>query len=220
MKRFLLFILGVAACSVHLMAQNIRGKVVDYENKPIEAVTVVMQSADSVYVDAAITDVNGDFTFNHNIEHYRLIFQHLLYETVSEEFKEDSAGVIIMKEKDYTLNEVVVKGERPLVKAVNGSLTYDVAVIAEKSAVSNAYDAITRLPGVMEQNGTLNLLGAGEVTVILNGKPSSMTGEQLTNLLRNTPVSNVEKAEVMYSAPAKYRVRGAVINVELKRQKS
>ena len=83
MKRFLLFILGVAACSVHLMAQNIRGKVVDYENKPIEAVTVVMQSADSVYVDAAITDVNGDFTFNHNIEHYRLIFQHLLYETVS-----------------------------------------------------------------------------------------------------------------------------------------
>ena len=220
MKRFLLFILGVAACSVHLMAQNIRGKVADNENKPIEAVTVVMQSADSVYVDAAITDVNGDFTFNHNIEHYRLIFQHLLYETVSEEFKEDSAGVIIMKEKDYTLNEVVVKGERPLVKAVNGSLTYDVAVIAEKSAVSNAYDAITRLPGVMEQNGALNLLGAGEVTVILNGKPSSMTGEQLTNLLRNTPVSNVEKAEVMYSAPAKYRVRGAVINVELKRQKS
>ena len=40
------------------------------------------------------------------------------------------------------------------------------------------------------------------------------------SLLKNTPVSNVEKAEVMYSAPAKYRVRGAVINIELKKQKS
>ncbi|MEB3376230.1 hypothetical protein SFC43_34960 [Bacteroides sp. CR5/BHMF/2] len=43
-----------------------------------------------------------------------------------------------------------------------------------------------------------------------------MTNEQLMNLLKNTPVSNVKKAEVMYNAPAKYRVRGAVINIELK----
>ena len=47
-----------------------------------------------------------------------------------------------------------------------------------------------------------------------------MSGEQLANLLKNTPVGNVEKAEVMYSAPAKYRVRGAVINLVLKNRKS
>lgn len=34
------------------------------------------------------------------------------------------------------------------------------------------------------------------------------------------PVSNVAKAEVMYNAPAKYRVRGAVINLVLKNTKS
>lgn len=36
------------------------------------------------------------------------------------------------------------------------------------------------------------------------------------SLLKNTPVSRIEKAEVMYSAPAKYNVRGAAINLVLK----
>lgn len=51
----------------------------------------------------------------------------------------------------------------------------------------------------------------------MNGKPTTMTSEQLETLLRNTPVNRVEKAEVMYSAPPELHVRGAVINVVIKR---
>ena len=47
----------------------------------------------------------------------------------------------------------------------------------------------------------MTLVGAGNLTVILNGKPTTMDVGQLETLLRNTPVSRVEKAEVMYSAP-------------------
>ena len=43
-----------------------------------------------------------------------------------------------------------------------------------------------------------------------------MNNEQLVNLLKNTPASRVEKAEVMYSAPPQYHVRGAAINLTLK----
>ena len=43
-----------------------------------------------------------------------------------------------------------------------------------------------------------------------------MDAEQLETILRNTPVSRVEKAEVMYSAPPEYHVRGAAINIVLK----
>ena len=45
-----------------------------------------------------------------------------------------------------------------------------------------------------------------------------MSYEQLINLLKNTPASRVEKAEVMYSAPPQYHVRGAAINLILKGQ--
>ena len=142
------------------------------------------------------------------------------YRTLILDLQKDKAGTIILKEESTMLKGIVVNGERPLVKAEKGALTYDVEAMAEKRTISNAYESITRLPGVVEQNEKLTLMGAGGVTVILNGKPSSMTNEQLMNLLKNTPVSNVKKAEVMYNAPAKYRVRGAVINIELKKQKS
>ena len=83
--------------------------------------------------------------------------------------------------------------------------------------MNNAYEALTKLPGVQEDKEGLTLAGAGSVTVILNGKPMTMKAAQLETLLRNTPVDRVEKAEVMYSAPPQYHVRGAVINVVLKR---
>ena len=43
-----------------------------------------------------------------------------------------------------------------------------------------------------------------------------MDAGQLETILRNTPVSRIEKAEVMYSAPPEYHVRGAAINMVLK----
>ena len=81
--------------------------------------------------------------------------------------------------------------------------------------VDNAYDAVKELPGVTEMNGGLQLAGQG-VTVILNGKVTTLSVEQLYTLLRSIPASRIEKAEVMYNAPARYQVRGALINVQLK----
>ena len=99
------------------------------------------------------------------------------------------------------------------VKVEEGRLGYNLAQLADGKVVNNAYEALTKLPGVQEDKEGLTLAGAGSVTVILNGKPTTMNTTQLETLLRNTPVDRVEKAEVMYSAPPQYHVRGAVINV-------
>lgn len=113
------------------------------------------------------------------------------------------------------LPEVMVKGERPVVKAQQGKLVYDMPRLLEQLPVSNAYEALKELPGVIEQEGDLSLGGRG-VSVIINGKVSTMSREQLKTLLESTPVSRLEKAEVMYAAPARYGIRGAMINVVLK----
>ena len=122
-----------------------------------------------------------------------------------------------MEAKDYNLEEVVIKGEKPLVKVEDGRLGYDLSVLSEKQAVSNAYEAITKLPGVQEKNGTLSLAGANSSHNSGKRQTTTMTSEQLETLLRNTPVNRIEKAEVMYSAPPELHVRGAVINVVMKR---
>ena len=113
------------------------------------------------------------------------------------------------------LPEVMVKGERPVVKAQQGKLVYDIPRFLEQQPVSNAFEALKELPGVMEQEGDLSL-GGREVSVIINGKVSTMSKEQLKILLESIPVSRLEKAEVMAAAPARYGIRGAMINVVLK----
>src|SRR5699024_3378393 len=73
-----------------------------------------------------------------------------------------------------------------------------------------------QLPGVQEINGNLSLAGAHNLSIILNGRPTTMSHEQLAILLKNTPASRVEKVEVMYSTPPQYHIRGAAINLLLK----
>lgn len=112
------------------------------------------------------------------------------------------------------LPEVEVMGSRPIMRAEQGKLVFDLPHLIEGKGVSTAYDALKELPGVTEQNGGLLLTGR-HVTVIIDGKPSTMTAEQVAQLLKSMPASRIRDAEVMVAAPASYQVRGQVINLNL-----
>ena len=112
------------------------------------------------------------------------------------------------------LSEAVVVGEIPIVKVDKGALVYDLPRILEKTPADNAFEAISKLPGVIPQGKGFSVAGRG-ATVVLDGKVSTLTAEQVNALLRSTPVSRIAKAEVIPNATAKYKVRGALINIVL-----
>ena len=115
----------------------------------------------------------------------------------------------------HVLPDVMVKGTRPIVKVKGAALTYDLPQLLKDHPVDNAYEAIKQLPGVTEENDALKL-NAGGVTVMIDGKATNMTDEQLYALLKSIPTSRIANAEVLYNAPAKYLVKGQVINLQLK----
>lgn len=211
-KKIMILILFLGNIGIS-QAQTITGKIINDDQQPVEGATIIMQLPDSTYIDAAVSVHDGSFVLEHETDSYILIIQHILYHTKQVKGQTTDAGIITLEQKDYNLDEVVIKGERPLVKVKNGRLDYDLSVLSEKQAVNNVYEAITKLPGVQENNGRLSLAGASSLTIVMNGKPTTMTSEQLETLLRNTPVNRVEKAEVMYSAPPELHVHGAVINI-------
>lgn len=127
---------------------------------------------------------------------------------------QDEVNYTYMDSLFQQLPEVLVKGERPVVKAERGKLVYDLPRMVERLPVNNAYEAIKELPGILEQEGSLTL-GGRSVTLVVNGKVSTLGKEDLKSVLQNTPVSRLEKAEIMYAAPARYRIRGAMVNVIL-----
>lgn len=114
------------------------------------------------------------------------------------------------------LDEVVVKGEKPQVKGEDGVMVVDLPGIVRDKPVNNILEALRYLPGVTNDNGIIGLTGASNVTVILNGEFTNMPVQNLYQLLYTTPVDRLKNVEIMYSAPAKYHVNGAVINVVLK----
>ncbi len=215
MKHILLLFL--IFCTSILQAQNIEGRVVDSLNNPVDGANVVLLRADSSFVDVQVTDTAGVFSFAHNLESFNLVVQHLAHHSFSCSFSSPDVGDIVIEPLDLALGEVVVSGERPLVRVEDGRLSYDLEQLVRDKVAGNTYEALTKLPGVSEKDGQLSLLGANSLSVIINGKPSTMTAEQVYALLKSTPVSRVEKVEVMYSAPPQYHVRGAALNIVLKK---
>ena len=219
MHRFRLILLPLCLfATATAIGQTVTGHIVDERQQPVAGVAVVMQTPDSVYVDAVASDLEGRFAIASGVRPYRLLFQHLSYDPLTVERSGDDAGTVTLTEATNLVDEVVVRGERPLVKVEQGRLSYDLQVAVQGKIAANAYEALTKLPGVSERDGALTLAGAAGVTVILNGKPSTMTAEQLAALLKSTPVEQVEKVEVLYAAPPQYHIRGAAINVVLRRR--
>lgn len=210
------FLLALSSFQTAVLGQMINGKVIDNKQQPIDGVTIILQAIDSTYVGASISDTDGIFTLKSQLKEYRLIIQHILYEAKQITGKGNNIGIIQLQSKDYALDEVVIRAERPFVKIENGRLGYNLAILTQNQLVNNAYETLAKLPGVQEDRGSLTLAGAGKLTVILNGKPTTMDAGQLETLLRNTSVNRVEKAEIMYSAPPEYHIRGAAINIVLK----
>lgn len=113
------------------------------------------------------------------------------------------------------LPEVMIKGSRPIVKAERGMLSYNMPLLLKQLPADNAYEALTRIPGVSDATGNISFLG-NEVTLIVNGQATTLTQEQLTERLKAMPAAQLAKAEVMLSAPARYHVRGMAISIVTK----
>ena len=122
---------------------------------------------------------------------------------------------LTMENMMHNLPEVMVKGSRPIVKAERGMLSYNMPLLLKQLPADNAYEALTRIPGISDATGSISFSG-NEVTLIVNGQATTLTQEQLAERLKAMPATQLAKAEVMLSAPARYHVRGMAINIVTK----
>lgn len=122
---------------------------------------------------------------------------------------------LTMENMMHNLPEIMVKGSRPIVKAERGMLSYNMPLLMKQLPADNAYEALTRIPGISDATGSISFSG-NEVTLIVNGQATTLTQEQLTERLKAMPAAQLAKAEVMLSAPARYHVRGMAINIVTK----
>ena len=130
-------LLGSYGLGIQLLdAQTVSGRITDRESSPVTGAAVVLQTPDSIFVSAAVSDADGRFTLSAQPEQYRLIVQHLLYRSRTVNGTGKDVGTIVLQPADHTIGEVVVKAERPIVRVEEGRLNYDLEQIVRDKVVN------------------------------------------------------------------------------------
>lgn len=221
MRKFILSTLILMALAYGLVAQQqVSGTLVNASGNGVDAVAVILNTADSVYVDAQVTDSCGRFSFSSVADGaYCLFFQHIAFKQTQKTFHVTGVpvelGRLSLTEKSVGIAEIEVKGERPLVVLREGRLTYDMPVLTAGKPITTAFDALKEVPGILSNGDQLSLVGARGLNILINGQVTGMTYEQLVMVLKSLPVSRVKNVQVLYSAPPQYNIRGAMLNVEI-----
>ena len=209
----------------HKTSHHLTGTIVDKQSQPVAYANIaILNPADSTLLSGGVSNESGYFAIPYEIpspigggwERGILIrISYVGYKTIYKRCTTENVGTIRLEPETYTINGIKVTGERQIVKAEHGHLTYNIPQLLEILPADNAYDALTNIPGVSEMNGSIMFSGQS-VTLIINGKPTTLSAEKVVERLKQMPAAMLAKAEVMPSAPAKYHVRGMAINIVTK----
>ena len=90
------------------------------------------------------------------------------------------------------------------------------------SAGANATELLRNVPSVdVDIDGNLSLRGSGNVTILIDGRPSGLVGSATQSLLEQIPASSIDRVEIITSPTAKYDPEGVagILNIILKKDK-
>jgi hypothetical protein len=127
----------------------------------------------------------------------------------------------ILPFQQQDLKEVKVVAKKKLVEQKIDKMVINVDA-AVTNAGTTAMDVLEKSPGVqVDKDGNISLKGKQGVMVMIDGRPTYLSGTELANLLRGMESSQLEQIEIMTNPPAKYDAAGnsGVINIKTKKNK-
>ncbi len=226
-----LFLLGLGPS---LSAQNtvsVTGKVLSYEqNSALEYVSIKLYKLpDSTFQKGVFTNADGRFSLSTNPGKYYLQLSLAIYENQTTEAFELKLGqtnfhqgtLRMQQLKTQEVKDVVVRGQKDVMEAGIDKKIYNVAEDLNVNG-GTANDILNRLPSVeVDQDGGVLLRGQGSVTILIDGRPSSMSGGNGKTLLDALPANSIERVEIVTNPSAKYDPDGTsgIINIVLKKNK-
>lgn len=231
MKR-LTIILGIILCSAAAFAQDIRrGKITltitDQKQVPLPAVTAELRKAkDSQLVKIAITEINGAAEFEQipfGKYFIKLSAINFTSQTTVAELTEAQSTIqlpsVSLAPAIITGQTATVTGRKPFIQKLTDRIVVNVDN-SIMSAGSSAMEVLERSPGVnIDQNDNISLRGKTGVIIMIDGKPTPMTGADLANYLRGMSSSAIERIDIITNPSAKYDAAGnaGIIDIRMKK---
>ena len=202
--------------------QQITGRVVDTQNKPLEFANVALYALpDTTLIMGTITDTEGRFTLatRHSESKAWLQVSFVGYQDFGREIASEDYGTelqpIVLHETFLGIKEITIIAEHPAISSRNGILTTTVAntLLAKEHSV---YDVLSKVPGLINNKGTIEVFGSGRPVYYINNRKVKNKDE--IGLLN---VQNIQKIELITNPGATYDADvNAVIKIYTLRKES
>ncbi|MBT8315305.1 MAG: TonB-dependent receptor family protein [Maribacter sp.] len=206
---------------------NITGTVIDQETgQPLEYATLILQSLRNPdRVTGGISDASGKFNVQTIPGLYNVRIEYISYKSFIKEeqmFRTSTdLGTIKLGIDVEQLEGVEVVGDRTTVELRLDKKIYNVGsdLTVKGGSVT---DVLDNVPSVtVDVEGNISLRGNESVRILINGKPSALSGLS-TEALQQLPAEAIEKVEVITNPSARYDAEGTagILNIILKQNKT
>ncbi|MBS1512062.1 MAG: TonB-dependent receptor [Bacteroidetes bacterium] len=210
---------------------SITGNVINPDNKPVDAATIqLLKAADKSLVKVAVSDKTGTYNFDkiaagkYMVSITAVGFAKKLSEpfTVTASAAPVSVASVQLTPQVKGLNEVTVVSTKPFIEQKTDRTVVNVEA-SPSNAGATALEVLEKSPGVtVDNDGNISLKGKQGVIVMMDGKPTYLSGTDLANVLRNMPASALDQIEIMTNPSSKYDAAGnsGIINIKTKKNRA
>ncbi len=128
-------------------------------------------------------------------------------------------GNIALVSSAKQIDDVIISQDKTSLQLGLDAKVYNVGSDISVNGGS-ANDVLNNVPSVeVDQDGKISLRGEGNVTILIDGKPSTLSGSNGKSFLDGISASTIERIEVITNPSAKYDPDGTsgIINIVLKK---
>jgi outer membrane receptor protein involved in Fe transport len=227
----LLFLLFLLSISNILLAQqaNLKGQVTDANTKEkLEFATISIKSeTDPSKIQGAKSKDGGLFSIEKiPFGTYTITISSIGYESkIIKNYKINqeiiNLNTVALNSNSKQLKDVTIVGEKASMEIGIDKKTFNVDKNIT-SAGGTAADILRNVPSVnVDLDGNLSVRGKENVTLLVDGKPSAMFGNDAATALATIPASSIESVEVITNPSSKYEAQGmgGIVNIILKKDR-
>jgi iron complex outermembrane recepter protein len=121
-----------------------------------------------------------------------------------------------------TNKEVVVTSKKPMIEVKAGKMIVNVDA-SPSNAGATVMDVLEKSPGIsIDKDGNISLKGKQGVVVMIDKRPTYLSAQDLTNMLRSMPAGQLEQIEIISQPGSSFDAAGnsGIINLKLKKNKT
>lgn len=179
-------------------------------NTPFPNATVsLINTPDSIILSETVTHSDGTFDFEDVAAgSYLLRIQYLGYETLDEQVevtKNTTIGTLYLMESARLLDEVTIM-MRPPVGEQRGDTTQFNAAAFQTMKDATAQNLIEKMPGMGNEDGSLQAQGENITQILVDGKP--FFGTDVKAALQNLPAEIIQSIQVFDKLSDKAELSG------------